>query len=158
MSFREEFSIIPKTALLLAVVCYLAVGTLLWNVTGQDPAMHNWNGLQRGLFSFGIPLILLVLITLVGYVNADARRRGMRYVMWTLLALFMPQGTGIILYFILRDPLLVECRKCGLRVKKGLAFCPQCGESVSQACPQCHKAAEKGWTHCGFCGAPLAGK
>ncbi len=52
----------------------------------------------------GMPLFVLVL--LIGYVYADAKRRGMRYVMWTLLAIFIPNAIGIILYFVMRDPLL----------------------------------------------------
>ena len=54
----------------------------------------------------GLPLFVLVL--LIGYVNADARRRGMRYVMWTWLAILIPNAIGIILYFVLREPLLTQ--------------------------------------------------
>ena len=31
----------------------------------------------------------------------------MNYVMWTLLAIFIPSAVGVILYFILRDPIAV---------------------------------------------------
>jgi hypothetical protein len=61
----------------------------------------------------GIPPFLLVFVLLIGYVNGDARRRGMRYVLWTLLAIFIPNAIGIILYFVLRDPLMRVCQQCG---------------------------------------------
>ena len=32
---------------------------------------------------------------LVGYVYGDAKRRGMRYIMWTLLAIFLSNGIGV---------------------------------------------------------------
>ena len=63
--------------------------------------------------------------SLLGYVYGDARRRGMRYVMWTLLAFFIPNGIGVILYFILRDPMPTYCSKCGASAKAAHAFCPR---------------------------------
>ena len=77
-----------------------------------------------------VPLMLAGYTLLIGYVYGDARRRGMRYVMWTLLAIFLANGIGIILYFILRDPLLVYCPRCGAGVLPSHAFCPRCGSGV----------------------------
>ena len=59
------------------------------------------------------PALLAGYALLIAYVYGDARRRGMRYVMWTLLAIFLFNGIGIILYFILREPLMVYCSRCG---------------------------------------------
>ena len=39
------------------------------------------------LFPILLPLILAGYTLLIGYIYGDARRRGMRYVMWTLLAM-----------------------------------------------------------------------
>ena len=74
-------------------------------------------------------------VLLVGYVFADARRRGMKHVLWTLLAIFIPNAIGIILYFILRDPIPVPCPACGTPARKGHAFCAGCGAAVRTACP-----------------------
>jgi hypothetical protein len=60
-----------------------------------------------------LPMILAGYTLLIGYIYGDARRRGMRYVMWTLLAIFLFNGIGVILYFILREPLQVYCSRCG---------------------------------------------
>jgi RNA polymerase subunit RPABC4/transcription elongation factor Spt4 len=103
-----------------------------------------------------VPSVALAGWTLlIGYVYGDARRRGMRYVMWTLLAFFIPNGIGVILYFILRDPVPGHCSKCGSWVQQGHAFCPGCGASILPACSQCHRAGQPGWSHCAWCGAKL---
>jgi hypothetical protein len=56
-------------------------------------------------------------VLLNGYVYADAKRRGMRYVMWTWPAILIPNAIGVILYFVLRDPLLVNCTQWGAQVQ-----------------------------------------
>ena len=93
--------------------------------------------------------------TLVAYVYGDARRRGMRHVMWTLLAAFIPNAIGIILYFILRDPMPVHCSHCGSLTHPTHAFCPRCGAPVQPSCTACHRPVQAGWTHCASCGRPL---
>jgi len=43
------------------------------------------------------PLLMAGYTVLVGYVYGDARRRSMRYVMWTAAGVFIPHGIGVIL-------------------------------------------------------------
>jgi RNA polymerase subunit RPABC4/transcription elongation factor Spt4 len=97
-------------------------------------------------------------ILLIGYVYGDAKRRGMRYVMWTLLAIFLTNGIGIILYFILREPLLGFCSRCGRPASPKFAFCPHCGSGLQQTCPSCHRVIEGPWSHCAWCGTPVGGR
>jgi hypothetical protein len=101
------------------------------------------------------PAFLSGYALLIAYVYGDARRRGMRYVMWTLLAIFLFNGIGIILYFILREPLMVYCSRCGAGVLPTHAFCPRCGASVQPSCQACHRPIQPGWTHCAWCGSQL---
>lgn len=109
----------------------------------------------RFLLTIVAPLIMAGYALLIGYVYGDARRRGMRYVMWTLLAIFLTNGIGVILYFILRDPLPAYCSRCGAGVQPSHAFCPRCGAGVQPACPSCHRTVQPGWTHCAWCGNQL---
>jgi len=102
------------------------------------------------------PLASAGYILLIGYVYGDARRRGMRYVMWTLLATVLFYGIGIILYFILREPMLGYCSRCGSPAQQGFAFCPHCGAGLQPACPGCHRVIEGRWSHCAWCGTPVA--
>jgi len=81
-------------------------------------------------------------------------RRGMRYVMWTLLATFLFNGIGIILYFILREPLLgllFEVRfACQSRI---LPTAHRCGSGLQPACPACHRVIQGPWAPlCRGCG------
>lgn len=109
----------------------------------------------RFLLIIVAPLAMAGYSLLIGYVYGDARRRGMRYVMWTLLAIFLTNGVGIILYFILREPLQVYCSRCGAGVQASHAFCPRCGAGVQPACQGCHRTLQPGWTHCAWCGNQL---
>lgn len=153
---REELKVVPRTAWVIAVVTYLAFVALVWLVLmPRDPDLSPWPGWGKAIFAAGIPLLLFVYVLLVGYVNGDARRRGMRHVLWTLLAIFIPNAIGIILYFILRDPPLRNCPKCGTAARSGFAFCPACGTAMAQTCPECHHAVEPSWSHCPSCGRGL---
>jgi len=154
--FRDEVEIIPRPAYVIAAFVWLAFFLLMFLLPfGHDPEIRRWPVAARVTISAlpGLPLFFLTL--LVGYVYADAKHRGMRYVMWTWLAALIPNAIGIILYFVLRDPLLVNCTHCGAQVRTGFAFCPKCGGALAQACRQCRRAVEPGWTHCVHCGASL---
>jgi len=154
--FREEMQVIPRGAWVIAILLYLAFVACAWLVfIPRDPNLSGWPRWGMALFATFIPLFLAVYVLLIGYVNGDARRRGMRSVMWTLLAIFIPNAIGIILYFILREPLLRGCPGCGTMVSHGFAFCPKCGASLAQACPECRSAVQSEWSHCTKCGARL---
>ena len=157
--FRQEWDLIPGAAFVIAGLVYLAYLTLMGFVWLAGPiiegdAIHpilwGWFFVTAAL---GILMVLYVL--LVGYVWSDAKRRGMNAVLWVLLAIFIPNAIGVILYFILRDPLPVPCPSCGAPSGKDQAFCAACGAAVREACPQCRQPLEKGWTHCGRCGAAV---
>ena len=142
--FRDEMDIVPRPAYAIGVCVWLAFFLLMLLVPSARIRSCEHGRLAAVAISFlpGIPLFFLVL--LIGYVYADAKRRGMRYVMWTLLAALIPNAIGIILYFVLREPLLVNCtvaaRRCGL----DLRFCPKCGALSPQACPQCRACRRAG--------------
>ena len=153
---RQEMELIPRTAWMVANCAWLAFFLLMMLLPFQmDPKARFWPLPAKLVLAMlpGIPLFILVL--LIGYVYADARRRGMRYVMWTLLAIFIPNAIGIVLYFILRDPIPVPCAQCGGPLRPGQAFCPRCGAATAHACPQCRRAVEPGWSHCASCGVAL---
>lgn len=63
----------------------------------------------------------------VGYVYADAKRRGMRPLLWALIAALFPHLFGFLLYFALRQPLGPRCTHCGQPVGFDQRFCSWCG-------------------------------
>jgi len=84
------------------------------------------------------------MVLLVGYVYGDAKRRGMPYVMWTLLAIFIPDGFGIILYFILRKAMPKACPVARGMFRQDLFSARIAARSLQATCPNCGRGVERG--------------
>lgn len=153
--FSNEVKVIPKPAKVLAgliivgvpllALCYFVLNSR--NVSGMF-AIPEIVAMIAAMF-FGVYVLLL------GYIYGDAKRRGMRPVLWLLLGLFIPNAIGVILYFILRQPIQTHCPTCGASNPPGFAFCASCGGVLRQSCPSCKNGVEANWSHCPRCGAQL---
>jgi len=161
--FDQEWALVPDGARWTAVLVTLAYVALMAGIfllpplAGHDPkALLVLSPFFLLTLVGAVPIAIYVL--LVGYVFGDARRRGMNHVLWTLLAIFIFNAIGIILYFILRDPIPVPCPACGTPARKGHAFCAGCGAAMRTACPQCRQPIEAGWRNCARCGAALVAR
>src|SRR5262245_29713954 len=152
---RRELRWIPRPAWIVATIlglALLAFGVIVtWQTAGSSSASPGW--IVTG-FAALVPLACSFVL-LIGYIYGDARRRGMRHVLWTLLAIFVPNGVGILIYFLLRQKPQIPCPQCQALLQPGLSFCPNCGSSMGPICQQCHRRTEAGWSHCGHCGAAL---
>jgi hypothetical protein len=96
-----------------------------------------------------------VLLTAIGmwiYIYRDSRLRGMNQLLWTLIAIFTPNMVGIIIYFLARKPLLMECPSCRAQVDPQLIHCPHCGQLLKKKCPTCSAVLESNFRYCGTCG------
>ena len=153
--FREELRVIPRAGWVIAVLVYLLMATVMYIFVVAKGEAENWPAWGRLALVLLAPLPLGVLALLIAYVNGDAPRRGMRRALWTLVAIIVPDGIGIILYFLIRDPLLVPCPKCGFKARRRFAFCPRCGTNLAPCCPQCKRAVETDWANCAYCGTAL---
>jgi RNA polymerase subunit RPABC4/transcription elongation factor Spt4 len=155
-SFWARLQLIPGAAWITG--CLLPVVLVLPLALGpmrMDPEMREWPLLAKvGMLAI-IPAFILGYSALVGFIYADAKRRRMRHVMWAWLAL-VPYFVGVILYFILRDPLPAPCHRCGMEVPQTFAFCPGCGASIHPICSQCGKSLQPEWSNCPHCGTQLA--
>jgi RNA polymerase subunit RPABC4/transcription elongation factor Spt4 len=157
--FTQELRVVPRAAWILGALIYLAMTTPLYLfVLPHDPDLGRWPRWGQALFVYGMLALIFPFVGLIGYVYGDAKRRGMRYVLWTLLAFFVPYLIGVILYFILRTPLPKPCPACGRLVKTGFVFCPYCGTALEPTCPNCGRGVEAGWANCPHCGQPLPRK
>lgn len=155
--FSDELSIISPVAWVIAGLCWVGMFCVLFLIAlPSDAQMRLWPMPGKVAFSIWPGLLVAAVVLLIGYIHADARRRGMRYVMWTLLAIFVPNSIGIILYFVFRDPLLARCGKCGAQGRANFAYCPQCGAQLTTACPACKRSVEPDWRSCPYCGNALA--
>jgi RNA polymerase subunit RPABC4/transcription elongation factor Spt4 len=99
--------------------------------------------------------IIGLYILLIGYINRDASRRGMSPLAWTLLAVFVPNALGIVLYFLLRKLRVATCPQCDSVVQPGFNFCPQCNYKLSPNCPQCQRVVGASDVYCPYCGASV---
>jgi RNA polymerase subunit RPABC4/transcription elongation factor Spt4 len=148
-----EIRIVPLWAWVLAGIAFVAA-QLFFNVAmarhaGGPPA---WARPILGLLAgTGGGCFLL----LVGYINRDAKRRGMSPTLWTIMAVIIPNALGIILYFLMRQPLGSACPQCGSAVQSGFNFCPRCSYKLSPDCPQCHRAVRVNDIYCPYCGTSL---
>jgi Double zinc ribbon/Phospholipase_D-nuclease N-terminal len=158
--FRDELRLIPRWLVGLVLVLFVVapvisqvvinVGERLW--PDWTPTL---NGLALAGIVTGVSLVLAVVILLIAYVNRDAQRRGMRVTLWTLLVIFIPDGIGFILYFLLREPVQFNCPQCGTAVSARFNFCPSCKYNLRPACPQCGREVHAEDRYCPQCAYDL---
>jgi hypothetical protein len=151
--FKDEIRIISPWASFLAVTVLLAMVVFFVVVVGRD---HDAPPLAlRCLLGVVAGTLLACYIVLIGYVNRDAGRRRMSRLGWTLIAIFVPNGLGIVLYFILRKPRAANCPQCDAGVEPGFSFCPRCRNRLQPACPHCYHSVDPGDKFCPYCGGAL---
>jgi len=88
------------------------------------PILAALGGLAAGLF---VGCLFAGLVLALGYVYGDARRRNMPAALWTLIAFFVPNLLGFLLYFVLRKPLASPCPQCSQPFPMDQRFCSWCG-------------------------------
>jgi hypothetical protein len=160
-TFWGNLKLIRPVAWIVALVLSLGMLGLFWLVIwphqSPDEAARTPYAVK-----VCVPLLvssfLFIYVLLVGYVHVDAKRRGMRYVMWTLLAIFIWNFIGTILYFLMRDPMPTPCPKCGKLSAQSFTFYPHCGAELMRTCRVCHRKLGPGWSNCAYCGTSLTGQ
>ena len=151
--FFDGFWIIPRWLKILTITLFI-VGQVVAQVayfysSKKDPLVA-YVGLAAGAALF-IGFFLLFF----GYVNRDAKRRGMNSTLWTLLAIFVPYAIGVIIYFLMREPLPYNCPGCGALVNARFNFCPGCKHNLRPSCPQCKREARLEDRYCPYCAQEL---
>ena len=118
-----EIKLVPPWAWMLAVALFVSAQLFFnfaaWPSNGPPAWVREVVG---GIAGIGAGCYLLF----VGYISRDAKRRRMSALLWTLVAILIPHGLGVILYFLLRQPLRADCPKCASAVYAGFNFCPRC--------------------------------
>jgi len=149
----SEIKIVPTWAWTLAVVVFFIAQFFFNVVVARHPnAPPAW---ARPLLGFLLGLVAGSFLLFIGYINRDAKRRGMSPVLWTIVAIFIPNALGIILYFVLRQPLRSACPQCGNAVQPRFNFCPRCSYKLSPSCPQCQRVVGVNDVYCPYCGTSI---
>src|SRR5580693_10365391 len=83
--FREELKVIPRAVrIIVAFVLFgLSSAFTLFLMFSHDPELIHTPRFGKLLMIVGVGIVPAIWVLLIGYVYADAKRRGMRYVMWT---------------------------------------------------------------------------
>jgi RNA polymerase subunit RPABC4/transcription elongation factor Spt4 len=150
---KDEIRIFAPWAYYLFTSILLIVAVLFVTIVGRD---HNAPRLVvRFLLGVLAGTVLGCYAVLIGYINQDSGRRGMSRVLWTLMAIFVPNGLGIVLYFVLRKPRTTHCPQCDAEVEPGFRFCPRCQNRLQPTCPHCQRSVDPNNKFCPYCGGTL---
>jgi quinol-cytochrome oxidoreductase complex cytochrome b subunit len=170
LRFWQEFKLVPRW-LISTVVVLFVIAQIIGQVVLHfqlanheqvfNPELDSDPG-AAGAALFGIitagSLVFAMIIFMVGYVNQDAKRRGMNSTLWTFLVLILMPGylvLGFIIYLLMREPLPYNCPQCGATVGARFNFCPNCKANLHPACPQCKREVAETDKFCAYCGAEL---
>jgi len=153
--FTEELRFIPRWAYVLAALGFLAAQIFFATFVAHQS--DSPSAPLRTLLGALAGTIFACYLLLIGYVNRDAGRRGMNRVLWTVIAIVITHGLGIILYLVLRQPLQSHCPQCDAVVQGGFNYCPQCNHRLLPNCPHCQHAVQGNEVYCPYCGGALAG-
>ena len=158
-TLKAELRIINKAAWVI-----LVVALLLWFGLGLPAMIHTLppsqqagvEGVLLSVVGVLLGIIISVWVLLIFYVNADAGRRGMSRLIWTVLVIFVPYAIGFIVYYVARRPIPQSCPNCGNVIQPDFLFCTACRHELKARCPGCQRHVEAGWMNCAFCGTKLA--
>ena len=170
LRFWEEFRIVPRGLLwavlgLYVLALVIALSANYWNMQHGGPIfadeLMGYPVLQQLALAGVVTVAALVMgsfILLIGYVNRDAKRRGMNAALWTLLViLLLPAWTfiGFLIYFLMREPLPYPCPQCGKLVGPRFNFCPNCKCNLHPYCPNCKQEVGETDKFCANCAYEL---
>jgi uncharacterized membrane protein (UPF0136 family) len=130
MNSHSFWNVVPRLA---KVAAFTAIASGV--VVGLGVGMKS--GFAEGEWTRGLIVgtSAAVWVLCLGYVYADARRRAMPAVLWTLLAALVPNLLGFLFYFALRKPAASPCRRCGRLIETGQRFCAWCGSAALSSGP-----------------------
>src|SRR5579859_6633423 len=107
LKFSDELRIIPGWAYVLAIVLFAAVEIMFPILRRHHPHPMPLPALAAVMILGGILIPALGL--LIGYVNRDAKRRGMNSILWTIMLVLIPKLFAFFIYFLAREPLVFNC-------------------------------------------------
>jgi Double zinc ribbon len=170
LRFWNEFKLVPRWLVWMVVVLFLIAQIIGQTVLHFQLANHqevfgpelDSDPGAAGAALFGIitgaSLVFAIMIFMVGYVNKDAKRRGMHSALWTFLVIVLMPGylvLGFIIYLLMREPLPYNCPQCRATVDARFNFCPNCKCNLHPACPQCKREVAETDKYCAYCACDL---
>jgi hypothetical protein len=151
----DGLKMIPFWSVALAIA--VSAGVLIY-FSHVPPPRHRQPGSlpMHWIFLYTMISALASYILLLGYVSRDVRRRHMPAALWMLIVAVMPGGIGAVVYFLLRQPIMIRCPHCTTELTAGVHFCPQCRFQVAPVCGQCFRGVQITDVYCPQCGHETA--
>lgn len=109
-------------------------------------------------FIIALLLALAIFVGISIFIYKDALKHGMDPWMWVVIAVFVPNLIGLIIYFIVRSNKKeekVKCVQCGSPIDDEYKLCPYCGAELSLHCSNCGKKISLEWQICPYCSKKL---
>jgi zinc-ribbon domain len=131
MKIPRFLNVVPKSVQLGAVAvvcCGVLVGLVAGYFTAAPGAALRTVAADGSAALAGCILAAIWLLGL-GFVFADARRRAMPPIPWTLVAMLVPNLLGFLFYFVMRKPVTIPCPSCHRPIPPDQPFCSWCGTS-----------------------------
>jgi len=165
--FSDEFRIIPKWVKALCAILYLialGIGITVMVAFPDSRFLETRDSTALSVLAIvgiitGASIFFAASILMLGYVNRDAKRRGMNSALWTWFVLLMlPTSVGIIgliIYLLVREPLPYPCPRCSNPVGPRFNFCPNCKCNLYPSCPNCKKEIAESDKFCPYCATEL---
>jgi RNA polymerase subunit RPABC4/transcription elongation factor Spt4 len=148
-----EIRIVPPWAWVLAGIAFLAAQGF-FNIA-LPRHLHAPPAWARPLLGLLAGTAAACYLLFIGYINRDAKRRAMSPTLWTIVVILIPNALGLLLYFVLRQPLRGACPQCGHAIQPGFNFCPLCSCKLAPSCPQCQRLVAVNDVYCPYCGTSL---
>jgi hypothetical protein len=150
VSERDSLKMIPYWSIVLAIAMFVG-----WQLFSYYSAPHRHSPMHL-LTDYVTGTVLASYVLLVGYVSRDVKLRKMPAKLWMLIVVVMPGGIGGVVYFLLRQPVLIRCPHCSTELTAGVHFCPQCRFQVAPVCGQCYRGVQTTDAYCPQCGHNIA--
>ncbi len=106
------------------------------------------------IFPFLIVVLILSLLIAIGvFVYRDAKEHNMDPVVWTLIAVLVPNLIGFIIYLVVRSNKkdTLKCPSCHQAINEDYVKCPHCGVRLKGTCSNCGKPINPEWNSCPYC-------
>lgn len=157
--FSREIRLIPRWYVMLVVALYAVAMVVVQIVNAVQPIFPDFGRGASGVAVAGITTAAAIgaslFLFLFCYIYVDAKRREMKALLWLLLAIMVPYLIGVIIYFLMREPLPLRCPQCDATVSARFNFCPNCSCNLRPSCPQCKRAVSSGDHYCPNCAYDL---
>jgi len=120
-------------SLFSGVISSLFLASIGFSLSGNGTTTRD-DTIALMIMAIVLVFVIIIMILVAILVFRDAKKLGLNPWLWTLVAVYTPNGVGIIIYLIVRynETKILRCVSCGRKIESGFKVCPYCGSSVNE--------------------------